>query len=557
MNWDELREKHMPTLERALGAVRTRTFYAHWAEVPSGKIYGETAHEDGRRRFEGLLHKPFQEWLQQGDGEWVGGEISPYGFPLGVHYRRLSVATAVERAQRAQRQWQRLDGRTRAVLLLEALEQAAAEFFPLAYATMHTTGQGFVMAFQASGPHAFDRALEAIATGVMALEGFAPEVLWRKPLGKGEIAVRKRFQAVPKGLGAVIGCSTFPVWNAFPGVFANLITGNACLWKPHPTVMLPVALVVARLQRALERLGIDPNVLLMLPCTLEEPLTWEVVEHPAVRIVDYTGSPAFGTELERRLGGKVVFTEKAGVNSVLLHSVADLGAVLDNLAFSLCLYSGQMCTAPQNIFVPETGVETPDGRLLPEEVAARLCAAIDALVHNPKAGPPTLGALQNEQTLQRLRQAEALGLPVLRASTPLDHPDYPDARTATPLLLEARQGEHRQVYGREWFGPIAFLVRSPSADSALQEMAALVRSAGALVTAVYTTEEAFKRQAADLLTEAGTSVAFNFVGPVWVNQSAAYSDFHGAGVNAAGNASFTDLGYVAARFGIVHVREVV
>lgn len=557
MSWDELREKHAQTLEQALAAVRSRTFFARWAEVPSGKIYGETAHEEGKRRFEQLLGKLFEEWLQKGDGEWVGGEVSPYGFPLGVQYRQLSVVAAVEQAQRAQRQWQRLDVRVRAAILIEALERAAAEFFPLAYATMHTTGQGFVMAFQASGPHAFDRALEAIATGVMALESFAAEALWRKPLGKGEITVRKVFQAVPKGLGAVVGCSTFPIWNAFPGVFANLITGNACLWKPHPAVMLPVALVVARLQQALESLGIDPHLLLMLPCTLEEPLTWEVVEHPAVRIVDYTGSPAFGTELERRLGGKVVFTEKAGVNSVLLHSVADLNAVMDNLAFSLCLYSGQMCTAPQNIFVPETGVETPNGRLLPEEVATRLCAAIDALVHNPKAGPPTLGAVQNERILQRVREAEALGLPVLRASAPLEHPDYPHARTATPLLLEARQGEHRHIYGREWFGPIAFLVRSPDADTALQEMAELVRTAGALVTAVYTTEDTFKHRAADTLTQAGTSVAFNFVGPVWINQSAAYSDFHGAGVNAAGTASFTDLHYVTARFGIVHLRETV
>lgn len=30
---------------------------------------------------------------------------------------------------------------------------------------MHTTGQGYMMAFQASGPHAADRAMEAIAFG--------------------------------------------------------------------------------------------------------------------------------------------------------------------------------------------------------------------------------------------------------------------------------------------------------------------------------------------------------------------------------------------------------
>ena len=33
----------------------------------------------------------------------------------------------------------------------------------MAHAVMHTTGQAFVMAFQAGGAHAQDRALEAIA----------------------------------------------------------------------------------------------------------------------------------------------------------------------------------------------------------------------------------------------------------------------------------------------------------------------------------------------------------------------------------------------------------
>lgn len=557
MAWEELIDKHAGTLAQAIAAVRERTFYAHWAEIPSGKIYGEDANEKGRHRFESLLNKPFRELLQVHDGAWVGREESPYGFPLGIEYPQISVATAVERAQRAQQQWRRLSARQRAAILIEALEQTAAEFFPLAYATMHTTGQGFVMAFQASGPHAFDRALEAVATGVVALEYFAGEALWRKSFGKGEIVLHKRFVTVPKGLGAVIGCSTFPLWNALPGVFANLVTGNGCLWKPHPLAMLPVALFVARFQQVLDALGVDPHVLVFLPCTPEEPLTWEVVEHPAVRIVDYTGGPAFGAELERRLGGKVVFTEKAGVNSVLVHSVSNLGAALENLAFSLCLYSGQMCTAPQNIIAPEEGIETPEGKLSVAAFAERLVSAIDALVQNPKAGPPTLGAIQSERTLQRVRQAEALGLPVLRGSASLSHPDFPHARTATPVLLEARWQEDRAFYGREWFGPIAFLVRAPDAEQALAEMVHLVQTVGALVTAVYTTDEHFKERAIASITEAGAPVALNFVGPVWINQSAAYSDFHGAGVNAAGSASFTDLAYVSARFGIVHVREIV
>ena len=47
--------------------------------------------------------------------------------------------------------------------------------------------------------------------------------------------------------------------------------------------------------------------------------------------------------------GKLVYTEKAGLNTIVVDSTDDLKGMLGNLAFSFSLYSGQMCTAPQNV----------------------------------------------------------------------------------------------------------------------------------------------------------------------------------------------------------------
>ena len=47
----------------------------------------------------------------------------------------------------------------------------------------------------------------------------------------------------------------------------------------------------------------------------------------------------------------------------------------------------------------------------------------------------------------------------------------------------------------------------------------------------------------------------NLLGGVFVNQSAAYSDFHGTGANPAANASYTDGAYVASRFRIIQSRR--
>ena len=56
-----------------------------------------------------------------------------------------------------------------------------------------------------------------------------------------------------------------------------------------------------------------------------------------------------------------MYTEKAGVNQIVIDSVDDLKAAARNIAFSLALYSGQMCTAPQNIYVPRDGIRTSEG----------------------------------------------------------------------------------------------------------------------------------------------------------------------------------------------------
>ena len=39
-------------------------------------------------------------------------------------------------------------------------------------------------------------------------------------------------------------------------------------------------------------------------------------------------------------------------------ATADYAGMLANLAFSLVLYSGQMCTTPQDLLVPAEGIDT-------------------------------------------------------------------------------------------------------------------------------------------------------------------------------------------------------
>lgn len=542
-------QRHRSTLVSAVAANKTRQFYAHWPEPPSGKIYGETANTDGELAFNGLLNGQFAELLQQGSVGWVGEEASPYGFPLGITYPEMPVDKLIDNATAAQIVWRALSPLERASVLIEALERTSKRFFEIGYATMHTTGQGFVMAFQSSGPHGFDRALEATALGYSAQTDITPDVMWTKPMGKAEVLIEKRYRILPKGINVVVGCSTFPVWNSVPGIFAGMVTGNAVIVKPHPGAVLPIAIVVAEIQHTLHDAGLNPHAVQLAVDTIARPITLELVRHPAVRIVDYTGGPIFGSIVEQEAvrGGKTVFTEKAGVNCVIVDSAKDIDKAMENLAFSLSLYSGQMCTAPQNVFVV-----TGDGTL--DNVAIKLRDKIDALVGNEKSGPGTVGAIHSETTMQRVEEAFALDLDVVRAGAKISHPGFEGARSVSPLVLKV-PADREDIYTREWFGPISFVIEIPTFDDALERVARIVRENGALTTLVYTTDEEKMKVAEDVIVAAGSAVAFNFDSFVWVNQSAAFSDFHGTGANPAGNATFADLAFVVNRFNVVGVRE--
>ena len=50
------------------------------------------------------------------------------------------------------------------------------------------------------------------------------------------------------------------------------------------------------------------------------------------------------------------------------------------------------------------------------------------------------------------------------------------------------------------------------------------------------------------------ALSINLTGGVFVNQSAAFSDFHGTGANPAANAALTDAAFVAGRFRVVQHR---
>jgi len=160
------------------------------------------------------------------------------------------------------------------------------------------------------------------------------------------LKMEKHYTIVPRGIGLVIGCCTFPTWNAYPGLFASLATGNAVIVKPHPAAILPLAISVEVAREVLAEAGFDPNVVTLVAHAPGDDTAQALARRPEVKLIDFTGSTANGEWLEKNARQAQVYTEKAGVNQIVIDSASDIKAVARNIAFSLSLYTGQMCTAP-------------------------------------------------------------------------------------------------------------------------------------------------------------------------------------------------------------------
>ncbi|MEU2131879.1 phenylacetic acid degradation protein PaaN [Streptomyces sp. NPDC018352] len=555
-----LSEKHRPTLDQALDAIRTRAYWSPHPEHP--KAYGEggapgsLSAADGKTAFDTVLNTRL-DLGQPGTDGWTGGEISPYGPELGVEYPHADLDVLLPAMRAAMPAWRAAGPETRALVCLEILARISARTHEFAHAVMHTSGQAFMMAFQAGGPHAQDRGLEAVAYAYEEQIRTPASADWSKPQGKRDpLQLQKSFTAAPRGISLLIGCNTFPTWNGYPGLFASLATGNPVLVKPHPRAVLPLALTVQLAREVLAEAGFDPDLVALAAERPGEGIAKTLALRPEIKIIDYTGSTAFGDWLETNARQAQVYTEKAGVNTIVLDSTDDYRGMLSNLAFSLSLYSGQMCTTPQNLLIPRDGITTDAGDKTYDEVVADIAAAVTGLLGDDARANALLGALVNPDVKARLEAAADLG-EVALPFREVANPEFPDAVVRTPVVvkLDATKPDDEQHYLSECFGPVAFAVAVDSTADAVELLRRTVRDKGAMTVGAYTTSPEVERAVEDVCLDESAQLSLNLTGGVYVNQTAAFSDFHGSGGNPAANAALCDGAFVSNRFRVVEVRR--
>jgi acyl-CoA reductase-like NAD-dependent aldehyde dehydrogenase len=251
-------------------------------------------------------------------------------------------------------------------------------------------------------------------------------------------------------------------WNAalIPSarsIAAPLALGNAVVLKPSEWSPLSGGLLWGEI---FGEAGLPAGALDIVTHAPGEagPIGEALVEHPAVRRLNFTGSTATGRVLAEAAGRhlKRVVLELGGFNPLLVLADSDLDYAVDASAFGSFLHQGQICMSTRRILV-----EQP----IAEEFTRRLVAKTEALkTGDPKEPDTIIGPLINEEALATVRsrvEAAVAGGARLLAGGVAVGPCF------RPTLL-ADVPEGSELAREETFGPVAAIEVVDSADQAVR-----------------------------------------------------------------------------------------
>lgn len=539
-------DKHKKQIKDTLELVHKGMFFTHYPELPTDRIYGENSIEKGYQNFKSHINHKFEGLRQAKPERWEGNEESPFlKQPLNVLYPSFDTDILIERAKNEFHKWRKVPPEDRAGLLMESLERIQPKFFEIAFATMHTSGMAYPMAFQISGPHAAQRAQNAIASGYHALKRYPKTRFGKNVQDEFGIKLSKSWIPVPKGISLIIGCPHFPSRDTIPSIYASLITGNPVIVKPHSSSILPIAIVVAEIQKVFSENGFDPDICQLAVDSRDDEFAKTLVEHHDIRLIDYKGNCIPETLLDS-MKDKTVFTERFSINSIIIDSIRDLDEVIKNLVISLALYSGQMSNTPQNFFIPEKGIQTSDGPISYQNFIEKFIIELNRLIESDY-GAQIMGAIQNTATISYIKKIENQQGRLLFKSTPYKHPEYKNARTLSPMIMELFP-EQKELYQNEQFGPVGFFIKTKNSYHSLELAADTAEKKGSLYCSVFSVNRAFRDEVIDRITITNTPVTFNMVGNIYLEPNQTIENYHLTGGNTASKASASNLDFVSQRF---------
>ena len=266
----------------------------------------------------------------------------------------------------------------------------------------------------------------------------------RKPIPKPDL---RRMQ-VPVGPVAVFGASNFPLAFSVAGgdTASALAAGCAVVVKPHPGHPGTSALVGSAISNAAQECRMPEGIFALIEETSVE-IGLELVRHPLIRAVGFTGSTRAGRALFEAANARPepipVFAEMGSLNPLFVLPGAlekRWESIARGLTGSVSLGIGQFCTKPGLVIAP------PSAAL--DQFASRLG---DELSRVPK------GRMLNDAISRRFEESLSMAKDYIRADG-----------GAYLLVTDGNKFEEERLLHDEIFGPATLLVQCRNTDEMIE-----------------------------------------------------------------------------------------
>jgi succinate-semialdehyde dehydrogenase/glutarate-semialdehyde dehydrogenase len=269
------------------------------------------------------------------------------------------------------------------------------------------------------------------------------------PAGNNKIIVHHP----PVGVVIIVTPWNFPAAMITRKLAPALAAGNAVVIKPPRETPL----TALRIGELLGEAGVPDGVVNVVPTTSAGAWFDAAVDHPATRMVSFTGSTEVGRLLLRRCADRVLKTcmELGGNAPFIVFDDADLDAAVEGAMVAKMRHSAETCTAANRFFV-EAGVA--------EEFTARLAASMDEVkVGSGFDAGVTCGPMINAAAIDSIdglvRDAVGAGAVTATGGSPIEGPGY----FYQPTVL-GRVAADSPITREEIFGPVAPVIPFTDTD---------------------------------------------------------------------------------------------
>ena len=169
--------------------------------------------------------------------------------------------------------------------------------------------------------------------------------LGRAPSGANRIIVHHP----PVGVVVIVTPWNFPAAMITRKLAPALAAGNAVVIKPPALTPL----TALRIGELLHEAGVPAGVVNIVPTTSSGAWFDAAVDHPATRMVSFTGSTEVGITLLKRAADRVLKSvmELGGNAPFIVFDDADIDAAVEGAMVAKMRHSAETCTAANRFFV--------------------------------------------------------------------------------------------------------------------------------------------------------------------------------------------------------------